>query len=243
MKIEPQHWKKAYDLGLKVYRGEMRPKDAKNELVSHGLNFNSAGDFIYILRYMLQGRRYTRAMSTANTDEFLTWIRRDFGGEGHAKAVSAFRQHLEYYTGIKGDKLASHREVLAKHEAMLPAQSAFFDSPEEIPASTTHLEGKVRQVLVNIYERNPVARAKCITKYGTVCSVCSFDFGETYGKIGEGFIHVHHLREVSAVGKEYEIDPILDLRPVCPNCHAMLHTSRPALSIESLRERLKIEHP
>ena len=188
---------------------------------------------------MLKGRRYTRAMSTANTDEFLTWIRRDYGEEGHAKAVSAFRQHLEYYTGLKGDKLASHREILAKHEAMLPVSAGFFDSPEEIPASTTHLEGKVRQVLVNTYERNPAARAKCIAHYGTACSVCSFDFGTTYGDIGEGFIHVHHLREVSSIGNEYEIDPIEDLRPVCPNCHSMLHTARPALTIVSLRQLLK----
>lgn len=238
MKIEPKHWKKAYDLGREVFQGKLRPKDAKDALVEYGLNRNSAGDFIYILRYMLQGRRYTRAMSTANTDDFLTWIRRDDGEVAYAKAVAAFRQHLEYYTGIKGDKLASHREVLAKHEALLPAASVFFDSPEEIPSSTTHLEGKVRQVLVNTYERNPAARGKCIAHYGTACSVCSFDFGKTYGDIGEGFIHVHHLKEVSSIGKEYEVDPIEDLRPVCPNCHSMLHTARPSLSIEALRQTL-----
>jgi 5-methylcytosine-specific restriction protein A len=239
MKIEPKHWEKAYELGRKVYVGELRPKDAKAELVRHGLNLNSAGDFIYILRYMLQGKRYARAMSTANTDDFLTWIRRDDGEAGHARAVEALRQHLEYYTGLKGDKLASHREVLAKHEAMLPAQSGFFDSPEEIPTSTTHLEGKVRQVLVNTYERNPAARAKCIAHHGATCSVCAFDFGKAYGKIGEGFIHVHHLKELSSIAKEYEVDPIEDLRPVCPNCHAMLHTARPALTIANLRQLLK----
>ena len=239
MKIEPKHWEKAYELGRKVYDGELRPKDAKAELVSHGLNLNSAGDFIYILRYMLQGKRYTRAMSTANTDDFLTWIRRDDGEAGHARAVEALRQHLEYYTGLKGHKLASHREVLAKHEALLSPATGFFDSPEEIPSSTSHIEGKVRQVLVNTYERNPAARAECIAHYGTACFVCSFDFGTTYGDIGTGFIHVHHLREVSSIGKEYEVDPIEDLRPVCPNCHAMLHTSRPALPIETLRQRLK----
>ena len=239
MKIESNHWKLAYDLGLKVYQNEMRLKDAKDELATRGMNPNSANNLLRNLQHILRGERYRRAMSTANTDEFLDWIRLDYGDEGHAKAVSAFRQHLDYYTGLKGDKLASHREVLAKHEALLPAASGFFDSPEEIPASTTHLEGKVRQVLVNTYERNPAARAKCIAHYGTACSVCSFDFGTTYGDIGAGFIHVHHLREISSIGNEYEIDPIEDLRPVCPNCHAMLHTDRPALTIDSLRQFLK----
>ncbi len=239
MKIESKHWKLAYDLGLKVYRNEMRLKDAKEELAAQGMNPNSANNLLRNLQHMLRGERYRRAMSTPNTDDFLVWIHQDFGDEGHAKAVSAFRQHLDYYTGLKGDKLASHREVLAKHEVLLPAVSGFFDSPEEIPSSTTHLEGKVHQVLVNTYERNPAARAKCIAHYGTACSVCSFDFGTTYGDIGEGFIHVHHLREISSIGNEYEIDPIEDLRPVCPNCHAMLHTDRPALTIDSLRQFLK----
>jgi len=33
---------------------------------------------------------------------------------------------------------------------------------------------------------------------------------------------------------EYEVDPINDLRPVCPNCHAMLHRKKPPLTIEEL---------
>ncbi len=36
--------------------------------------------------------------------------------------------------------------------------------------------------------------------------------------MGEGFIHVHHLKPLSEVGYEYRVDPIRDLRPVCPNC-------------------------
>ena len=36
---------------------------------------------------------------------------------------------------------------------------------------------------------------------------------------------------------EYEPDPRRDLVPVCPNCHAMLHTSDPPLEIEKLRPK------
>ena len=35
------------------------------------------------------------------------------------------------------------------------------------------------------------------------------------------------------------MDPIKDLRPVCPNCHAMLHRAVPALSIDDIRGRLR----
>lgn len=46
---------------------------------------------------------------------------------------------------------------------------------------------------------------------------------------------VHHLQEISSIGEEYEVNPIEDLRPVCPNCHAMLHKRDPAYSIADLK--------
>jgi 5-methylcytosine-specific restriction enzyme A len=53
--------------------------------------------------------------------------------------------------------------------------------------------------------------------------------------MGKGFIRVHHLRELSSLGEGYQVNPVADLRPVCPNCHAMLHTQRPALLPEDLK--------
>ena len=97
-------------------------------------------------------------------------------------------------------------------------------------------EGKRKQVLVNAFERNAVARNLCIKHYGAKCFVCNFSFQEIYGAIGMGFIHVHHLVELSAIGNEYKVNPIIDLRPVCPNCHAMLHRRIPVYSIEELRQ-------
>jgi len=60
-----------------------------------------------------------------------------------------------------------------------------------------------------------------------------------YGERGKGFIHVHHLRPLADVGEEYELDPIADLRPVCPNCHAMIHARPVTLTIEELRSLLQ----
>lgn len=235
MKITQQHYQKAYELGRQVHEGKLRPTDAKAELVKIGLNANSGSDLIYILRYMLNGERYTRAMSTANTDDFLTWIRRDYGVEAYVRAVGALRKHLEYYFGLKGDRLESHRQVLAKHLALLLTQPATFDSPEEVPVAATHSEGSVRQVLVNAYERSSAARAACLAHYGYACCVCGFYFEKTYGSIGNDFIHVHHLKEIATIAEKYQVDPVKDLRPVCPNCHAMLHRKTPAYTIDELK--------
>lgn len=118
-----------------------------------------------------------------------------------------------------------------------------FRSPEEVPEDEAFHEGAVEKVLVNRYERNRKAREKCIERWGTACFVCGFDFEARYGKIGARFIHVHHLIEISEVGEEYEVDPEADLRPVCPNCHAMLHRRKPALSPAQLKRRLRPTAP
>ncbi len=110
---------------------------------------------------------------------------------------------------------------------------------EEIDATRTYAEGATRQVTVNIYERSAEARTICINRYGLTCSVCDFNFEKTYGEIGEGFIHVHHLKPLAEVGKGYKLNPIEDLRPVCPNCHAMLHQRKPSYSIEELKAIIK----
>ncbi|WP_419774650.1 HNH endonuclease [Halarcobacter sp.] len=99
-------------------------------------------------------------------------------------------------------------------------------------------EGKSISVQVNKYERDINARKKCIEHFGTKCQICNFDFEKVYGELGKDFIHVHHKKPISEIGKEYIVDPIKDLIPVCPNCHAMLHRRKPAYTINELRKKI-----
>lgn len=98
------------------------------------------------------------------------------------------------------------------------------------------MEGALKSIFVNRYERDPKARQKCIEIKGTSCLVCDFDFGSIYGEMGDGFIHVHHNVPLSTIGKNYTVDPETDLEPVCPNCHAMLHRTKPPLTITKLKK-------
>ncbi len=100
-------------------------------------------------------------------------------------------------------------------------------------------EGSRISVLVNRYERSRINRANCITIQGDSCKACGFNFGNTYGVLGQGFIHVHHVVPVSQLGNGYIVDPAVDLVPLCPNCHAMAHTSNPPLTVEQLRAVLR----
>ncbi|WP_010291228.1 DUF3427 domain-containing protein [Kurthia massiliensis] len=102
-----------------------------------------------------------------------------------------------------------------------------------------YIEGAKKTSTVNRYERNKDAREACLTHYGYDCVVCGFNFEKAYGEVGRDFIHVHHEKEISSIGESYVVDPINDLKPVCPNCHAMLHKRRPAYSVNELKEFLK----
>lgn len=110
--------------------------------------------------------------------------------------------------------------------------------PDEVHESEALFEGAVQRVMVNAYERNPVARTRCIEAHGYRCAICEFDFGTVYGPAMEGFIHVHHVRTLASIGAEYEIDPVSDLRPVCPNCHAVIHRVVPPRSLEEVKAML-----
>jgi 5-methylcytosine-specific restriction protein A len=110
--------------------------------------------------------------------------------------------------------------------------------PEEVVDAQTYYEGATKHITVNIYERSAKARKACIEHYGVGCFVCGFNFKSVYGDTGDGFIHVHHLKPLSEVGEEYKLDPKKDLRPVCPNCHAMIHRKIPAYTIEEMKQLL-----
>jgi 5-methylcytosine-specific restriction protein A len=111
--------------------------------------------------------------------------------------------------------------------------------PDELEPGLTYPEGAKRSVRVNAYERNPRAQLACLAHHGDECVVCGMDFVSRYGRIGKGFIHVHHTRPVSTIGEEYKVDPVADLVPVCPNCHAMLHRTNPPRSVAALKRLLK----
>ena len=121
-------------------------------------------------------------------------------------------------------------------ESLLNANTSIY--PDEIPAPNLLIEGAKKSVTVNAFERNPKAREECIDEHGYFCSVCSFNFEKKYGDIGKNFIHVHHLKQISNIGKEYVVDPIKDLIPVCPNCHAMLHKENPPYDIEKIKSMI-----
>lgn len=86
------------------------------------------------------------------------------------------------------------------------------------------------------YERDRQGRQECLDHYGYVCAVCGMDFEKVYGEIGHEFIEVHHIVPISQRGGDYVLKPIKDLRPLCSNCHSMIHRTNPLMTIEEFKE-------
>jgi len=101
-------------------------------------------------------------------------------------------------------------------------------------------EGKPSKVYSTRYERDPKLRQQAIEIHGVTCKGCEFNFEEGYGEYAKGIVHIHHVIPVS----EYEggriVDPRLDLVPLCPNCHAVVHRKKGrTLSLAELRFLVK----
>lgn len=108
------------------------------------------------------------------------------------------------------------------------ASTAGKPAPEEDAASS--VEGRLIESWSSRRERDPANRARCLAAHGYRCAVCAMSFAEEYGEIGEGFIHIHHENPLAASDDDTgaEQDPVTLMKPVCPNCHAMLHRGQDA---------------
>jgi 5-methylcytosine-specific restriction protein A len=120
------------------------------------------------------------------------------------------------------------REVWAER---LPAD----EMDPVLPVPGTLPQDALVRVGVSRYERDPHARRVCLAHHGTSCAACGCSFEAAYGPEGEGFIHVHHLVPAAQLGPGYELDPVGDLVPLCPNCHAMAHRRRIPYTVAELR--------
>ena len=70
------------------------------------------------------------------------------------------------------------------------------------------------------------------------CEACDFDFKVRYGKRGSGFIECHHTKPVSEL-RHTQKTKLSDLALLCSNCHRMIHSRRPWLTVDELKALLQ----
>ena len=135
----------------------------------------------------------------------------------------------------KFEPLLEKRQLVVENDVFRATSIDVLLSEEVYESGSPYFEGAKKNITVNAYERNTVARQICLDKFGYICKICEFDFQQKYGERGKDFIHVHHIVPLSEIKGEYELKPLEDLIPVCPNCHAMLHRRGHTISPERLK--------
>ena len=160
----------------------------------------------------------------------------------HSEANGSIRWNATLKEGmLHVSHTGKHSDVSGFHQMPLISELSSSESllAEEVSQDEIFTEGSVVRVSVNRYERDPVARRRCIKLFGPICAVCGFNFAAIYGGSMEGFIHVHHLTPLHQVGKDYIVNPQTDLVPVCPNCHAVIHSKKPPFTISEVRQLIQ----
>jgi hypothetical protein len=99
-------------------------------------------------------------------------------------------------------------------------------------------EGEEKNDISIRYERNKLNRSMCLAFHGYNCKACGIDMQSQYGDVASKFIHVHHVIPLSEINNK-RIDPIKDLIPLCPNCHAIAHLKSPPYLVSEIKLMLK----
>lgn len=139
-------------------------------------------------------------------------------------------------------------EVLAALKELWTKITGDYDYPENPEESVYYddgtagiVEGAKKLVYTTIYERDPKVRREFLKGRHLKCEVCGFDFEEVYGKLGAGYIEVHHKKPVSE--GEHITDLNTDLVMLCSNCHRMIHRGKNhMITVEELKSIIDSAH-
>lgn len=157
-------------------------------------------------------------------------------GEDYLEVIPTSRKSNYWRDGVRPIDETLYNKILELAEIELNTGASIYNDVElSAVDAAIYLEGGQKLAIVTLYERNQQLRDKAIEIHGYSCKVCGFNFGETYGEWGEGFIHIHHKNPVAQNAEVKTVNPETDLVPLCANCHAMVHRRKnKILNIETL---------
>lgn len=236
MKITDDQIRAAEEVASDVYDKQLTTTEGAKLLAEvHGININSARDFINDYRYMMQGRLFQRAMSAHAINYFLSRIREKRGKEAHSLAVSAVDQHVSYYEQISKVTLHRMRAVLESHvKQSSPIElsthverftEAVQESLKDSSSARAARLGKAAKlptkipVLSYAFVRNPDVAAEALLRAAGKCERCKADAPFKRKKDGQPYLEVHHIIQLALGGE----DTVSNTLALCPNCHRNLH--------------------
>lgn len=108
--------------------------------------------------------------------------------------------------------------------------------PDQETDNEEYFEGQRAWREASYSARNPNLVRAAKDHHGTLCQACGFDFAAHYGKLGEGYIEVHHKRLLADSG--WRASTVNDVDVLCANCHRMVHRGEVPLTLDQLKSIL-----
>jgi 5-methylcytosine-specific restriction protein A len=237
MKITNQIVEEAYKLSRNTYDGIISFDDAKNILINKWeMNQTTATYYIKNYEYMRKGEGHIYSMNKYAFEYYLGYIFYDYGYEALEIALKVVKKCIDDYNGSKSNIITA----IKTYEYFSKKMNKKNDPINYDPEIKEYWENNIRNIIFSKHERNQKARKKCIEFYGYKCHVCGIVLSDIYGSVANDYIHVHHLNEISSIQHQYKIDPIKEMRPLCPNCHGIVHKKSPPYTIEEVKELILI---
>lgn len=131
--------------------------------------------------------------------------------------------------------------AVALRTLMQDAGKTLDDSVQIVRMGTLFVEGSTKDVVMQLHERSSKARQACLAHYGYNCFVCGENLRLRYSGLPMELIHIHHEIPLSSVVGANTVDPINDMKPLCPNCHAVAHARSTPYSVAELKRMLSGE--
>lgn len=157
-----------------------------------------------------------------------------------------FRGASERLNGVDAQQLRSIRELVPEtaklieqiwYDAKLDDEPTVQDVIEIREDEQAYSEGRIVMRTVKQRQRSRSlvkdAKQQFLEKNGRLfCEVCGFDYGDVYGI---DYIEAHHKRTIADYDEDDET-VIEDLAMLCANCHRMIHSQVPPLTIDELKK-------
>lgn len=227
----------AYKVAQKVFEGYLKATEGVATLSSeYGLNKASAGDFINVYKYLLNGKVFQRAMSAPAMRYFMEHIFAEQDGQKKTNAVAALKAHIAYYEdhykttlhtmGVVADDFATRL-----HE---PPTAATVEAAFSLAVKNSlhgSRQGRLQRIAVasrkptsmvvmsTVFVRNPDVVAEALVRAGGKCEACNEDAPFLRARDGTPYLEVHHKVPLAAGGD----DTLENAEALCPNCHRRAH--------------------
>lgn len=234
----PKSYRKYLISGTNVvyYKGVIKDKAFSSKRMTEKAHYFGIGKIgeVKIDEHSEKGDLYAEIVNFQHFDQPVLSKRSD----GYLEIIPETKIQNYWRNGVRPIDKDTFDKIISLSN--LDRQNATNDDQQGATEAYTSYEGSGKKVLSTKYERDPKLREKAIEIHGFTCMACNFNFKDTYGDWGAGFIHVHHNKPLSDGQGVRLVNPATDMIVLCPNCHSMVHRKKnETLSLEQLKLMIK----